>query len=132
MAGRKARTVDRDIAGVSTRRPATRRSCVRSIPSADHALHAHTAGSKQKGTLENDQEGGTDKLQMSTGPYVCPQHIAAARLTVFRTMATRCAKRHVEMDSSSWSCALLMVATMTVRQLPPSESFSAMVIMLLR
>ncbi len=47
-------------------------------------------------------------------------------------MATRCANLHVLMDSSSWSPAALMVATMVVRQLPPRLSLSAMVIMLLR
>lgn len=36
-------------------------------------------------------------------------------------MATRCAKRQVEMDSSSWSGALVMFATITVRQLPELE-----------
>lgn len=47
-------------------------------------------------------------------------------------MATRTANLQVLIDSSSCCCSLLMVATMVVRQLPPNESFNAVVIMLLR
>jgi hypothetical protein len=47
-------------------------------------------------------------------------------------MATRCANRQVLMLSSSALSCALMVATMTVRQLPPRLSRSTMVITLLR
>eukprot|EP00966_Prymnesium_polylepis_P320875 7377231-Prymnesium_polylepis.1 len=42
----------------------------------------------------------------------------------FLICATRCAKRHVEMDSSVCVAAGWIVATMTVLQFPPSESRS--------
>mmetsp|Transcript_28660 Transcript_28660/g.95229 ORF Transcript_28660/g.95229 Transcript_28660/m.95229 type:complete len:226 (-) Transcript_28660:526-1203(-) len=54
------------------------------------------------------------------------------RLTSLVIMRTRCAKRHVEMDSSVWSEAGCIAATITVLQLPPSESRSTDVSMLLR
>ena len=50
--------------------------------------------------------------------------------TSLETMATRCAKRQVEMLSLTCSAAALTVATMTVRQLPPRLSRSVVVIML--
>ena len=48
------------------------------------------------------------------------------------TMATRSAKRHVEMLSSSDSASVATVAIMAVRQLPPSESLNTDVIIELR
>jgi hypothetical protein len=47
-------------------------------------------------------------------------------------MATRCAKRHVEMDSSVCDASATMVATMTVWQFPPRLSRSISVITELR
>jgi hypothetical protein len=47
-------------------------------------------------------------------------------------MATRCAKRQVAIDSSSWEPSELMVASIAVLQLPPRLSFSIAVSMLLR
>mmetsp|Transcript_39513 Transcript_39513/g.87916 ORF Transcript_39513/g.87916 Transcript_39513/m.87916 type:complete len:253 (+) Transcript_39513:1096-1854(+) len=58
--------------------------------------------------------------------------ISSFRSTWFLTSATLMANLHVEILSSSWFCSLLMVATMTVRQLPPRLSLRAVVIMLLR
>lgn len=46
------------------------------------------------------------------------------RLTWLDTMATRCANLQVEMDSSSCSCCAVMLAIMTVLQLPPKLSRS--------
>ena len=57
---------------------------------------------------------------------------ASLRLTSFLIFATRCAKRHVEIDSSVWLAAGWIVATITVLQLPPSESRSTLVIIELR
>ena len=44
--------------------------------------------------------------------------------TSFLTIATRCANLHVEIDSSVWLASGLTLATITVLQLPPSESRS--------
>lgn len=53
-------------------------------------------------------------------------------LTWLRTHVILCANLQVLIDSSSCSLSPLTVAIMVVRQLPPRESFSAMVIMELR
>ena len=43
--------------------------------------------------------------------------------TEFLIIATRCAKRHVEIDSSVCARPGCIVATITVRQLPPKDAF---------
>ena len=48
--------------------------------------------------------------------------------TWLEIMATRCANRHVEMDSSIWSWAGFMVAIIVVLQFPPRLSLSTAVI----
>lgn len=59
-------------------------------------------------------------------------HVLAPKRTFVEIMATRCEKRQVEMDSSSWLGSGVMVAIMMVRQFPPRLSRRAMVIRLLR
>ena len=54
--------------------------------------------------------------------------VSSLRTASFLTSATRCAKRHVLIDSSVWAFSAEQVATMTVRQLPPRESRSTDVI----
>jgi hypothetical protein len=51
---------------------------------------------------------------------------------LFVMQATRCAKRQVQMLSSACRASGATAATMTVRQLPPSESRRASVSMELR
>lgn len=63
---------------------------------------------------------------------VAIQHWQQQRLTSFVTSATRWANLQVDIDSSICPASPLMVATMTVLQLPPRLSRSTSVIKLLR